>query len=385
MEVRWRSRLGSPLAALIPLAATAVICLPGVASGGSWQPPDCSRAAAPSATAAVTRVERPGAPARLVGAPWIRLDPILARDGSLAGQRLSIGRIGRPGTHMLDLPAESTAAGPYGELVATATDDGRRSEVALLDLAAGCRQVLADEPDVVRRVSLDPTGRFLYESRVDRATRGDRGVWRRDLEGGPARRILAPIALDPRFGRTYSTELAWSADGGSLVVESCGAVSCRFRTFDPATSRVDLVADPRLGPLVGSAAGTIVAHGACRGLPCPLVAVKSATGIVRALAPAAGLAALVVGPDGPRLVHERVGPHGGLDVVDVASGKRVRSIDLAAGLRLANPGRSGAGSLVPAGWALLAPDGRSPAAGSVQPLLVDAATGRTTRLPEVTR
>jgi len=384
MEVRWRARLGPPLAVLVPLATIAALAVPAVAAANAlaanaWNPPDCGAGGASRAA--------PGSaadPAALAGGAWFRIDPVVADDGSLAGQRLTLGRLGRSGARTVALPEESSAAGPFGHVVAIVADDSGRSELSLVDVDAGCRRGLGVEHDVVRRVTIDPAGTFLYETRVDRRTRTDRGVWRRPVDGGPARRVMAPLALDPRFGRTFSTELVWSAEG-SLVVESCGALRCRFRVLDPTTNQVSLVDDPGLGPLVGMAGGRLVASGPCRGLPCPLFTVDPAAGRVAALVPAAGLATLVAGPDGTRLVTERVGPDAGLDVVDVVHARVVRTFDVPPGLRPVNPARALGGAPVPAGWVLLAPDGRGPAGTSVEPLLVRVSDGRIAGLTEVIR
>ena len=148
-------------------------------------------------------------------------------------------------TRALDLDAESFAAGPFGGTTLIGSDDGRRSRLSLVDAARGCAWPLVASRDVIRTATLAPDGTSLFEFRVDRQTRADLGVWRRALDGSAApARVLAPIAADARFGPTWTTDLVWSEDGGTLAVQSCGEISCRVRILDPRDGGVRLVADP---------------------------------------------------------------------------------------------------------------------------------------------
>jgi hypothetical protein len=272
-------------------------------------------------------------------------------------------------------------------LVLTGSDDGRRSILQLVDLAAGCAQTLATERDVIRRATLDASGTIVYEFRVDRRTRADLGVWRRPLDGtGGARLILDPIAADARFGRTFTTELSWSLERDRLAVQSCGAFACRTRLLDPVSGAVTLVDAPDLGEIVGLTGDRLVVYEACRGLPCPILAVTISSKARATLADAAGLAVLADDGAGPRLVHEDwpAGPDH-LRVVDPNGTERGR-IEMDRGMRLVPPpSRAQAGVGAPAGWLVLAPDGRpSPDRGS-NSLLRRVSDGRTVVLEEATR
>jgi hypothetical protein len=312
------------------------------------------------------------------------LDPILDGNGALAGQVLSIGAAARRGPATLDLASESFAAGPFGATVLVGSDDGARSRLSLLDVTAGCGWDLGSTADVVRRATLTPDGGAIVEMRVDRRTRADRGVWRRPLRGGAAVRILAPIASDGRFGRTWSTEFAWQADGHGLAIQSCGEAACRTRLLSLADGAVRLVADPSLGELVGWSADALIVRGACRGRPCPLVSVRMDDGRHLVLDPDAGAAALLSDTTGStRVVAEHAGRlrsvrPDGTDPLDLG--------DAPPGLRLLElPSRAAAAVTAPAGWVALSPDGRVPSLGLDGVFLRLASDRRVIPFGEVTR
>jgi len=390
VEKRWLLRLGPPLVAVGALGLVASVS--AGASDPPWDPPDCgpdtgsetvATAARDAATAAA--LSRPGGPEGLAGEAWYRLDPVLDASGTLAGQRLELGVYGGTSRHV-ELPPESFAAGPFGRLVLVGSDDGNGSTVRAIDASAACARLIARESSVVRRAVIDPAGTTVYEFRVDRATRADLGVWRRPLAGGDADRVLAPLPANELFGRTFSTELGWSLEGDRLVVQQCGHSSCRTRLVDPGTGHVSTIARPELGELVGVADGRVVAYAACPGLPCSILSVEASTGRTGLVAEAAGLAQLVPTDAGPRVIHEN-GPD---------EDRHLRSTDLAGGSPVTIPApvgdlrlvpasaRASAGTQLPAGWVLLAPDGRR-AGGSSRPVLVRLADGLTVSLGEVTR
>jgi hypothetical protein len=263
------------------------------------------------------------------------------------------------------LAAEAFAAGPFGGTVLVGTDDGRRSTLSLLDVRAGCAWSLGAERDVVRRATLTPAGDAVLETRVDRVTRADRGVWRRPLDGAPSRRILTPIAPDGRFGRTWTTALAWSSDGASLAVQTCGEVACRTRLLDPATGHTRLMADPSLGELVGLSPDRLVVRGACRGLPCPIVSIRLPDGGTSVLDPVAGQAVWSVDAAGRPVVVYEAGAGGGALRAIGPDGHSARDLPAAPdgwGL-VPDAARSGGAVDVQPGQVMLAPGGRLPAGG----------------------
>jgi hypothetical protein len=355
LEKRWLLRLGPPVAALGALGLLASASTGAV--GRPWEPPPCAaRAGAISAAAAV---EAPVDPEHATGEVWYRLDPHLADDGALAGQRLEIGWRGAR-HHFLELPPESFAAGPFGRLILVGSDDGQASELAAIDLSAGCAWSLGGDASVIRRATIAPDAASIYDFRVDRTTRADLGVWRRSLDGSVVRRVIDPLPQDGDFGPTFTTELSWTAERDRLVVQSCGAAACRTRLFDPLTARVSMTAGRDQGELIGVAGGLVVHYAAtCGGLPCPILAVDVATGSSRVLADAAGFARLVTTSRGSLLVTEvQHGDRRALRIVAL-DGTDEHTVEVADRLRLVpDAARSASGIRTPAGWALLAPNAR---------------------------
>lgn len=349
-----------------------------------WDPPEC-----PRPDAAVQSTIRAGSGATGDPEPWFRLDPLLDPSGALAGQRLVVGRMGGPGRRHVDLPPESAAVGPIGGAIVVTTDDGSVSRVLALDVVAGCATTLDTSTDVIRRATVAPDGQSVIEARVDRHSRADLGVWRRALgDRAPASRWLEPIAADARFGRTWSTDLVWSTAGTDLAIQSCGELACRTRVVATASDDIRLVDDPDIGPSIGLADGRLVAYLACRGTPCPIVAVDVRTGIRRTLVADAGPAVLSQTEDGTRLVH-RVGRGAEAALHSLAlDGGDVRILGLIpVGLDLLTDAtRSESGAGAPAGWVVLVPDGRVPRDPTGPgPVLRHALDGRSITSDEVSR
>lgn len=248
---------------------------------------------------------------------WFDLRPELDADGALAGQQLTVGSLVAMAETTLELPPESFAAGPFGMTVLVGSDDGRRSQLDLLDLAAGCRWALDSSATIIRRATIDAIRGGIVEMRLDRADRADAGIWFRPFDGGAgARRVLGPIEPDARFGRTWTTEFGWDLDGERLAIQSCGESACRTRILSPDDGTTELLDQPDLGLLVGLDGERMITYGACRGLPCPLIATDLVTGQRHVLAADAGPATLVGPPGHGRLVLER----------HVGSERRLRSI-----------------------------------------------------------
>jgi hypothetical protein len=210
---------------------------------------------------------------------------------------------------------------------------------------------------------------------VDRATRGDLGIWRRAVGGQtPAVRVLPPLAnaqLDPgvnALAPVFSTEFAWAPDDVSLAVQACGATQCETRILNTASGAVARYAAPEQGEMLGLTGEVLVSYRACHGLPCAILATERSTGRLRVVVPAAEGATLADQADGGVVLFERPGAaRYELAALGLANGtprtvyRRTR-----ADLRLlTQSSRSGAGASVPPGWALLAPpEGLGTASGT---------------------
>ena len=363
MEARWLRWIGPGIVSvgLVTALGSSVV----VGGDGSWDPPACPDG--PMGRIVAARDVRVSAS----GAPWYAIGAVLDATGSLSGERLELAGGATDAPRSIALPAESFASGPFGRVVLVGADDGSVSSLRAIDTVAGCAWSLATETSVIRRATLSPDGVMVYETRVDRTSRADLGVWRRMTDGtGRAERVLGPVGHDARFGPTWSTEFAWSVDGDRLAVQSCGATSCRTRLLDPATGAVTLVSDPGLGPMVGLTADRLVSHRPCRGFPCALVATDPETGGAIVLDELAGPAVVTGHGPGVRVVHERF---------DGRGGRRLRSVDLSGrlgrdlgaiddGLRLVlDPWQARGLPRPDPGWVLLAPDGRG-GVGPTSPL-----------------
>jgi hypothetical protein len=318
---------------------------------------------------------------------WYSLDPVIEA-GSRTGQRLIIGKPGLAPPRVLALDPESFAAGPFGGTILVGTDDGRGTHLSLVDADAGCAWDLGTSRDVVRRATLAPDGATLFEFRVDRTTRADRGVWRRSLDGhDQAVRVLAPIGADPRFGPTWLTDFAWSGDGTSVAIQSCGEVACRFRVLPLAGGPTRAVADDRLGDIVGLTADRLVAHGACRGLPCPLLVIDLDDGSAMTLHPAAGQAVIARGRDGRSVVVHEVGADGaGLRQVGL-DGRELGPVarDLRGGRLVPGPSRSGGAVELGPDVLVFGPGGRLPVEGANALSFRRLSDGAAVQLDEVSR
>ena len=385
VESRWLRWIGP---GVVALGAVGFIASTTLGAGvRPWVPSAC--AGPPTDRIAAARDRVATAPADLRGKPWFRLDPILDDAGALNAQRLVIGLDGERVVRSMVLAPEAFASGPFGGIVLVGSDDGATSRIQAIDVAGGCAWPVADERDVIRRATIDPAGTFIYEMRVDRASRADLGIWRRPIDGTSAsRQVLGPPPPDARFGRTFSTEFTWDLAGDRLAVQSCAEIACRIRVLTPAGGPTVTLDSPDLGEIVGLDGDLAVTYEACRGLPCPIVSTHIRTGDRRVLAPAAGLAVVVPTSDGARLVHE----------VGAGKERRLRSVDpdgddvldlgpIPDDLRIhPSAARAGAATTLPPGWVLLAPDGRLPADASTdRPQLRHVPDGLTVQLDEALR
>lgn len=324
--------------ALLPMAAIALLGPPGVGrpavvgtADAPWDPPGCGGTAASPTT----------------GTAWFKVGAVLDASGTLVGQRLTVGLVGRPARAIL-LPPESFASGPVGGLVLVGDDDGSRSRLRVVDPARGCATAVAIEAAVIRGAIVAPSQGGILEHRVDRATRADLGVWRRPVDGGTPVQVLAGLAPDERHGRTFGTDLFWASDG-RLAVASCGDRACRTRVVDPATGIVSATVDT--GIPIGVVDGRVVAYAPCDGYPCGIVATDLASGSSETLVGDAGPA--VADARSARVAFAR---SGGVTVLDLRT-RAMQPLPSAPGLEPVATG-IGAGVELAAGDVLLAPSGR---------------------------
>ena len=202
---------------------------------------------------------------------WWRLTDELDANGELVGRTLFAGRAAKT-TLTLSLGTESMARGPVAGLVLVTNDDGRASEVRLVDIAQGCSWLVHRDADVVRSAILDPAAGVAYVHLVPRETRTDLGIFR--IAGGDAdatlERVLEPLAPQPDLGPIWATELRLNADGTALAVQSCSDQGCLTRVLSAAAfgKPVSVVRGEGQGSIIGFAGDRIVTWGFCAGTPC---------------------------------------------------------------------------------------------------------------------
>jgi hypothetical protein len=385
VESRWVRWIGP---GVVALGAVGFIASTTLGAGDRpWSPRACTGPPADLISAA--RDPGPTAPADLRDEAWFRVDPLLDQGGVLRGQRLAVGVGDDADSPAAELPPESFVAGPFGRVILVGADDGATSRLRVFDVASGCAWAVAQEGDVIRRATIDPEGARIYETRVDRTSRADLGVWQRPLDGSaPAQRILAPLPADDRFGRTFTTEFTWDAPGRRLAIQACGEVACRTRIHAPAGGPTAMLDTPDLGLLVGFDGDLVVTYGACRGMPCAIVSTDLATGERHVLDADGGPALLMATGDGVRLIHEtRLETRRGLRAVALDGSAAVDLGPLPDGLSPHLPAvYAGAATRLPPGWVLLASDGRLPAERTTPgPLLRRIPDGLTVPLDEATR
>lgn len=313
LKRRWPVLLGPPLiviAALLAFGRTDVAVIAG------------RLIAVPQLTACADR-DAVATGRRAPGTWWKTTDELDAT-GALVGREVFVGS-GPKASARMALPVESSVSGPIDGIVVVTADDGMRSRVSLVSVAARCSVVIDERDDVVRSALLDPKGGTVLAHVVARGTRADLGTFRISLtgQGGPEASLVAPPlgTLSGEVGTVWGTVLRLAPDGTLLAVQSCAEVGCLTRVFDLASPG----AAPRLvrgldqGPLLGFAGHDLVTWGACVGYPCPILAWNVDTGQPRSLTPAATAAALTA--DGRRLVA----------LADDASGLRAIAVDTATG------------------------------------------------------
>ena len=226
--------------------------------------------------------------------------------------------------------------------------------------------------------------------RVDRATRADLGIWRRrSTAARPHARSSVRLRPTTAFGRTFSTDFTWDAAGDRLAVQSCGELACRIRVID-AGRRSDR--DPRRpGPR---------ADPRSRWRPCRDLRGLSGTPLPdrldrpadrRSPGARAGRRTGRRHPDGRRCAaRPRERARGASDGCGPSRPAAREPLDLGPipdDLRL-HPSsvRADAATSLPAGWVLLAQDGRLPAdPADDRPQLRHVPDGSTVPLDEALR
>jgi hypothetical protein len=150
---------------------------------------------------------------------------------------------------------------------------------------------------------------------------------------------------------------------------------------------VRTVSDERLGDIVGLTGDRLVAHGACRGLPCPLLVTDLEGRSVMTLHLAAGQAVLLRDRDSRSVVVHEVGA-GGERLQEVGlDGRNPRAVTGDHDVRRLVPGPGRSGGAVEHGpdTLVFGPDGRLPMDGAAAAILRRFPDGTSVPFDEVSR
>lgn len=221
----------------------------------------------------------------------VDLRPKIGQAGDEVGQTLAV-RAGTTELRSFALSAESFATAPVANVVIFGQRDSSGSKVRAVDLETSCEFSLFATTDAVRSAVIGPSLDTLYVHSVAAGDRADRGIRRIDLGTGTSRVVVPPLPAAEPFGTTFATLLRWSLAGDELAVQSCGMALCRTRVLDVASGRIQTLADPPHGQLVGATADRLLAFDVCPGRPCPLLAIDRSTGAAAELVDDAYSAAL---------------------------------------------------------------------------------------------
>jgi hypothetical protein len=324
---RWLALLGVPLG--FALVTTVVIGLvqPPTRAGGS-----ASLARLVSCGPGQGTAPRTAAP--MPGASWKTID-VVDGTGALVARQLFVGEHATPRASA-KLAVESAVSGPVDGLVVVTEDDGARSSVLLVDVAARCWQTIDRRAEVIRSAIVDPHDGSVFAHVVARAGRADLGTVRIAPAGGgwTSTLVAAPLSgeLAAQVGQVFGTGLAVDRPGSHVAVQSCTDLACVTRIFDLAhpAAAPTVVRGPDQGPMLGFAGTDLVTWAACVGTPCGLLAWDIMTSHARQLAPGAVAASLT--RDGRRLVAELASEAGTeLAEIDVATARSSRLRGLPAG------------------------------------------------------
>lgn len=294
LRARWRDRVRPTGIVVLAAVMTSLAALP---LAGSIVAP---AAAAPACPAGAGQAVAAAAKARRAPAAQIHAAQRMNGRGQYLGRSLRVAAA-RGATVELSLPVESAVAEPVGNVLVYSHSTGGRSEVHAIDLESGCDQTLARPAGVVRSAQLAADGSAVYVHSVSAAGRADLGVSRYALDGGTVELVVPPLPADDRYGPTFGTQLSLSPDGSALAVQSCGFGACRTRVLDIASGGVETYDEQPHGALIGVVQDGLIAFDACRGMPCPVIAVDR-SGVTTTLAIEAWSATLGARADGSAYV-----------------------------------------------------------------------------------
>jgi hypothetical protein len=241
--------------------------------------------------------------------------------------------------------------------VLVGSDDGRQSTVQIVD--GGGATIVWQTARLVWRGILMPDGSVIL-TLLDRATRRDGGVVRLVPRAAPVE-IVKP-ALEPGFGKAWSSELFADARGKVLARQECAPGACRTRFYSVERGFALIASrEGKFCELVGLTDTQFVALGqeACESQrPRDVVVGSISTGSTKKVG-RGDTAALYVAAGTPHLAIGGTTATGyavNAISLDGAASVAVPVIDGAT--LVAQPEANASNYSLPDGWIAFAPDGR---------------------------
>lgn len=292
-RARVRERLGQAAVVMGTAVLLSIASLPAISNATR------GAVAGPACPSDIGRAVASAARSRTSAAAAVSVAGRVNELGHFAGRTLRI-RTAQGTTVNRSLPAESFVGPALGGAVVYTQVTGGKSEVRVIDVATGCDMVIARPRGIVRSALLAPDGRAVYVHSVT-GDRRDMGVSRHSLGWRRSHAVVPPLSDDARFGPTFGTQLALSADGATLAVQSCAAFLCRTRLADLDSGAISTY-DEGHGALVGVTGSKLITFGLCPGLPCSVIATDRTTGEATVVADEAWSASLESRADGSALL-----------------------------------------------------------------------------------
>ena len=220
------------------------------------------------------------------------------------GHVLRAGTLDGGSTTRLELPEEHAFAdGPRRGQILVGSDDGAASEVLLVEATTGETETVISTDAIIWGGSLSPDAAAVYYVPVDRASMTDAGLWRLKLEPDAEPEQLIEQVTTATYDFASQYHVAWSPDGGRLVIQYCNRGKCVTHIVDPASGESQVHDAPGIFQLRGATDTEYIADAISGEQRSGLLAVDLETLEVRVLTEEWGVSEVHQTEDGPVVVY----------------------------------------------------------------------------------